>query len=154
MNGRDPLFDTHDDDEALLYNVVYCSRAADGVDKVAVDKILESAHRNNPTHGITGLLVVGGGIFFQWIEGPRDSIGHLMDNIRRDGRHHDLVELAAGEEVRERMFPNWDMELVSAQDIRDVLSDAQDTASDQRSQATLRRLIKELDSGKLAGLGT
>jgi hypothetical protein len=148
-----PYDEPHSDD-ALLYNVVYCSRAADGMSKATVDKILESAHRNNPAHGITGLLVFGGGIFFQWLEGPRESLAQLMDRIRADGRHHDVVELTSGEEVRERMFPNWDMELVSTQDIREVLCDAKDNADDTRSQATLQRLIQELDSGNLANLGT
>ncbi len=147
-------FDLPDDDseDALLYNIVYCSRAAQGVGKTAVDKILQSARRNNPAHGITGLLVFGSGVFFQWLEGPRDSVTHLMDMIRADGRHHDVVELTTGEEVRERMFPNWDMELVSAQDIRDVLSDAKQSADDVHSQKTLQRLIDELDSGKLVDL--
>ena len=77
-----------------------------------------------------------------------------MNKIRVDGRHHDVVELTTGEEVRERMFPNWDMELVSAQDIRDVLSDAKQSADDSRSQQTLQRLIEELDSGKLVDLST
>jgi len=63
-----------------------------------------------------------------------------------------VVELTTGEEVRERMFPNWDMELVSAQDIRDVLSDAKQSADDSRRQQTLQRLIEELDSGKLVDL--
>ena len=147
-------FDLPDDDseDALLYNIVYCSRAAQGVGKTAVDKILQSARRNNPAHGITGLLVFGSGVFFQWLEGPRDSVTHLMDMIRADGRHHDVVELTTGEEVRERMFPNWDMELVSAQDIRDVLCDARQSADDVHSQRTLQRLIDELDSGKLVDL--
>jgi len=65
-----------------------------------------------------------------------------------------VVELTTGEEVRERMFPNWDMELVSAQDIRDVLSDAKQSADDSHSQQTLQRLIEELDSGKLVDLST
>ncbi len=146
--------DDNDSEDALLYNIVYCSRAASGVGKAAIEKILQSAHRNNPAYGITGLLVFGGGIFFQWLEGPRDSVTDLMDKIRADGRHHDVVELTTGEEVRERMFPNWDMELVSAQDIRDVLADAKENADDGRSQQTLQRLIKELDSGKLVDLGT
>ena len=148
------FLDDDDSEDALLYNIVYCSRAAPGVGKAAVDKILQSAHRNNPAHGITGLLVFGGGIFFQWLEGPRDSVTDLMNKIRVDGRHHDVVELTTGEEVRERMFPNWDVELVSAQDIRDVLSDAKQSADDSRSQQTLQRLIEELDSGKLVDLST
>ena len=54
-----------------LYNLVYCSRATAGVDDAAVQRIVGTARRQNAIHGITGLLVFGSGIFFQWLEGPR-----------------------------------------------------------------------------------
>ena len=53
----------------LLYNTVYCSRATAGVDAAAVDRIIQTSRRWNPENGITGLLVFGSGIFFQWLEG-------------------------------------------------------------------------------------
>ena len=56
-----------DDNLPLLYHVVYCSRAAAGIDDAAVDRIIQTAHRNNPRYGITGLLVFGSHTFFQWI---------------------------------------------------------------------------------------
>ena len=37
----------------LLYNLVYSSRAADGVDDATVARIIESARRHNPRLGIT-----------------------------------------------------------------------------------------------------
>ena len=66
----------------LLYNLVYCSRATAGVDDAAVDRIIASSRRHNPARGITGLLVYGGGIFFQWLEGPRDNITELMATLK------------------------------------------------------------------------
>lgn len=51
----------------LLYNVVYCSRATPGVDDAAVAKIIATSRRWNPAQGITGMLVFGSGIFFQWL---------------------------------------------------------------------------------------
>ena len=63
--------DAESDDAApALYHFVYCSRAVDGVDGDEVDRIIASAQRNNLAHGITGVLVFGSGVFFQWIEGP------------------------------------------------------------------------------------
>ena len=115
----------------LLYNLVYCSRAAEGIDDAAVARIIETAKRCNPVQGITGLLVFGSGIFFQWLEGPRDNIMQLMTNLKKDPRHEDVVTLSAVEEVRERLFPDWDMELVTSADIRDVLLDALAEAKDQ-----------------------
>lgn len=132
-----------------LYNMVYCSRATAGVDDAAVNRIIESARRWNPTHGVTGLLVFGSGVFFQWLEGPRHGVLELMDKLKTDPRHDSIVQLSATEEVRERLFPDWDMELVTAPDIRDVLVDALDHAKDPKNADALRLLLEELDSGRL-----
>lgn len=137
----------------LLYNVVYCSRVAKGVDDAAVARIIEASHRNNPRYGITGLLVFGSGIFFQWLEGPRDNVTHLMSTLSKDSRHDTIVPLSESEEVRERVFPEWDMELVTGEDIRDVLTDALDTAEDAGNIEALRELLTQLDSGRLSDLG-
>jgi len=137
----------------LLYNLVYCSRATAGVDDAAVARIIASARRHNPVYGITGLLVFGSGIFFQWLEGSRDNVRQLMARLEKDPRHENVVTLSEGEEVRERLFPNWDMELVTAVDVRDVLLDALSTATDARNEQALNGLLEELDSGQLSGLG-
>ena len=137
----------------LLYNMVYCSRATAGVDDAAVARIIESARRFNPAQGITGLLVFGSGIFFQWLEGPRDNVTQLMATLETDPRHDNIVLISTTEEVRERLFPDWDMELVTGADIRDVLLDALNEARDENNAAALRQLLEQLDSGQLSGLG-
>ena len=134
----------------LLFNMVYCSRAAPGVDAAAVDNIIATSHRNNPRWGITGMLVFGEGIFFQWLEGPRASIMGLMDLLRGDNRHEQIIMLSEVEESRERLFPQWDMELVEADHIRDVLMDALEDDRAQHDIDALRALLAELD----ARLGT
>jgi Sensors of blue-light using FAD len=137
----------------LLHNTVYCSRATEGVNDASVAKIIEVAHRWNPAQGITGLLVFGSGVFFQWLEGPRDNVTALMDRIRSDNRHENIIQLSSGEEVRERMFPDWDMELVTGEDIRDVLVDALQNAKDPQNADALQLLLTQLDSGQLSKLG-
>jgi hypothetical protein len=137
---------------APIYQMVYCSRAAPEVDEAAVDRIIESSHRRNPPRAVTGLLVFGSGIFFQWIEGPRDKVTQLMEIIRADPRHDNVVALSESEEVRERLFPEWAMERVSTDDIRDVLLDALDTAEDPKNAEALTRMLEQLDSGELRGL--
>ena len=136
----------------LLDHLVNCSRAAAGVDDAAVERILAAARRFNPAHGITGLLVFGGGIFFQWIEGPRPAVTRLMTLIQADPRHADIVRLSELEEVRERLFTDWDMELVTTDDIRDVLLDARDSAQDPKNADALTQLLEQLDSGQLSEL--
>lgn len=148
-----PRADVPDPGLPLLYQLVYCSRASEGVDDTAVDRIVASAQRHNPERGITGLLVHGSGVFFQWIEGPRAEITHLMAILRADTRHHDIVTLTETEELRERLFPAWDMEHVAAEDIRTVLDDALTSTRDPDNIAALTRILGSLSDGELDSLG-
>ena len=62
------------------------------------------------------------------------------------------MRLSELEEVRERLFPDWDMELVTTDDIRDVLLDARDSAQDPKNADALTELLEQLDSGQLSEL--
>ena len=134
--------------EALLYSLVYCSRAADGIGDADIARILESARRRNPMLGITGVLVYGGGVFFQMLEGPRENVRRLMDLLRSDARHDGIVELTETEEMSERLFPGWDMELATTDHIRDVLLDAREDAAPGAQAVALERLLAQLDAGE------
>ncbi|WP_174298472.1 BLUF domain-containing protein [Sphingomonas bacterium] len=137
----------------MLYTYVYCSRAAEGVGDFEVSRIVESAQRSNSANGITGVLVFGSGVFFQWIEGPAAQVQKLIESLRADPRHYDFVSLDWSEEKRERLYPNWEMERVEADDIRSVLRDALGSAQDKNNIASLKRILVHLDSGQLEGLG-
>ena len=137
----------------MLYTFVYCSRAAEGVDDAEVDRLIEMAQRHNRTCGITGVLVFGSGVFFQWIEGPVAEVRKLMASLRADPRHHDIVSLDQSEEKRERLYPNWQMERVGAEDIREVLEDALESAKDEHNIAALQRILDHLATRSLESLG-
>ena len=140
----------HPPTQPLLYQVAYCSRASSDVDRAVLQRIVATAQRYNPAHGITGMRVFGSGIFFQWLEGPHEHVVALMQRLRGDPRHDTMVELSQGEEVRERLFPDWSMELVTPDHIRDVLQDALATAEDEKNTESLRLMLEHLDS---TGLG-
>lgn len=94
----------------MLVRLLYASRAVD-TSPGAIQAILETARRHNHEHGVTGILVYGGGIFMQAIEGGRQVISDLYGTIERDPRHKDLV-LLHYEEILERRFGSWTMGLV------------------------------------------
>lgn len=94
----------------MLVRLLYASRAVD-TSPAAIQTILETARRHNHEHGVTGILVYGGGIFMQAIEGGRQVISNLYGTIERDARHKDLV-LLHYEEILERRFGGWTMGLV------------------------------------------
>jgi hypothetical protein len=132
--------------ESLLFNLVYCSQASEGVENADVDTIIATSRRRNPVLGITGVLVFGGGVFFQWIEGPKAEVMGLVKLIEADPRHELFVILSTDEEVRERIFPTWDMELVGPENIQEVLQDAIETARDQKSVDALQLLLDRLQT--------
>ena len=136
-----------------IHNIVYCSRAVHDMDKEALEKIIATARHHNPRFGITGLLVFGSGIFFQWLEGPRDNVTSLFKIISADPRHSHVVLLTKEDEFRERLFPNWDMELVEAEDISAVLEDAMHEASDPQQKNTLSKMLLELKKSTLGNQG-
>lgn len=136
-----------------LETFVYCSRAAESVDDAEVSRLIEFSQRRNVARGITGVLVFGSGVFFQWIEGPPDHVKGLIANLHSDTRHYDIVTLDRSVERRERLYPNWEMELVEAEDIRAVLQDALEGADDESNRAALTRIIAQLDSEPLPSVG-
>ena len=132
-----------------IHNLVYCSRAVQKMDTEALEKIIATAKHHNPRWGITGLLVFGSGIFFQWLEGPRDNVSRLFEIIAADPRHTDVVLLTKEDDFRERLFPTWDMELVAAEDISDVLEDAMHEVSDPKQKTILFNMVQELHQREL-----
>lgn len=114
------------------------------MDESAVHAIVKSAQRRNLSRGITGVLVFRGGVFFQWIEGPPASMRRLIASLYADLRHRDLVALDNGEERRERLYPDWDMEEVQAEEMRSVLEDALASSKDDASAATLARILQHI----------
>ena len=139
--------------EPLLAMFVYCSRAAENVDDSEVDHIIKHSQRRNVARDITGVLVFGSGIFFQWIEGPPAQVEKLITSLNGDPRHYDIVPLDRSVEKRERLYPNWEMERVGADDIREVLQEALESAEDENNIAALRRILQHLDSGSLETIG-
>ena len=111
-----------------------------------MDAIIATSRRRNPVLGITGILIFGSGVFFQWIEGPKDEVMGLVKMIEADRRHEMMVILSTNEEIRERIFPTWDMELVSAENIQEVLQDALQTAQDKKSVDALQLLLDKLSA--------
>jgi len=133
----------------VLDTFVYCSRAAEGVDDTEVDRLIELSQRRNVARDITGVLVFGSGVFFQWIEGPPAQVENLIASLHGDPRHYDIVTLDRTVERRERLYPNWEMERVGADDIRAMLQEALGSAEEENKIAALRRILEHLDSGPL-----
>lgn len=145
--------DDLDPDAIMLETFVYCSLAAEGIDAAEVSRLVEFSQARNVARDITGVLVFGSGVFFQWVEGPPAEVQRLIANLQSDARHHDIVTLDRSVEMRERLYPHWEMEQVEPDDIREVLENALETAEDENNVAALQRILGHLASGPLPTVG-
>jgi len=92
----------------MLVRLIYCSRAAQGVDAEELHAILKASRANNPRDGITGVLCFSEGYFIQVLEGGRAALNRLYNRVVADPRHTE-VTLLGYEEIHERRFSGWAM---------------------------------------------
>lgn len=75
-----------------------------------------------------------------------------MSRIEKEPRHRAVVVLDSDEEVRERVFAGWDMELVGEDDVRGVLQDALRDARQPGTAQSLREMLALLAAGSFGDL--
>jgi hypothetical protein len=92
----------------MLVRCLYASRAVAPLREVLVESILEQSRRNNPRLGVTGLLCYSGDVFIQVLEGGRDAVCELFNEIVRDERHSN-VRILLFDEIPARKFGGWTM---------------------------------------------
>lgn len=91
-----------------MIRLLYISHVAPAVTDQQVQNILTSARQNNPINGITGVLVHGGGLFMQVLEGPEEKVLRQYVRILDDQRHSDARILHISP-ANSRIFEKWSM---------------------------------------------
>ncbi len=93
----------------MLVRLVYASRSASPVTDEVIGSILAQSRKNNPEHGLTGVLCLcHSNMFLQVLEGGRDEVNRIYSKVLRDDRHID-VTLLDYSEISERRFSSWRM---------------------------------------------
>lgn len=110
-----------DNDNRGLWRFFYVSRLC--ASPLLIDDLLAVSRRNNRACSITGLLVFSGGHFAQFVEGPKSSLDHLLQALRRDTRH-DRFTLQCYDTTSERRFHDWAMGCMSSPSMDEVLMHA------------------------------
>ena len=122
----------------------YCSQAQLPLEPAQLDRILEASKRNNHRDGITGLLTFSGEVFVQFLEGPPAALLGLMDRLKADPRHRNIIVLSEGAD-HERILPGWDMELVTREQAHKALRDALGEADSYEKVIGLSSLLARLE---------
>jgi len=92
----------------VLVRLLYASKVSPNFGPMDMRDILESSRRNNVEDGITGLLIMADGFFFQALEGDRKSVNATYARILKDPRHSMSVILNS-QEIDKRQFSGWSM---------------------------------------------
>lgn len=106
INGRarEPL-------AGSLYALSYVSNQTAAMDNAALLKLLGQARQRNARLGITGLLLHREDSFFQVLEGAREEVLGLFEQIARDKRHERVETLSEGP-IGAREYSDWQMAFI------------------------------------------
>ena len=98
-----------------LIQLVYRSRSL--IEGAEYDKLMATCLRNNPTRGITGVLLSHSGWFLQVLEGSAVNVNALFKVIENDQRHSDFL-LLRFLAVEARDFSDWSMASIEVDEHR------------------------------------
>lgn len=99
----------------MLYQVLYSSVAAKAIGAHELRELLGQARRHNFKRGISGVLIHFARTheFVQVLEGERADVLALMEKIRADPRHVQIV-VQYETAIRERSLAAWPMGFLAA----------------------------------------
>ena len=98
-----------------LIQLVYRSRSL--IEGVEYDKLMATCLRNNPSRGITGVLISHSGWFLQVLEGTAANVSSLFKIIENDPRHSDFLLLRFNA-LATRDFSDWSMAAITVDEQR------------------------------------
>ncbi len=96
----------------MLSNLVYRSRAVQPLSAPELHELALAAQSRNRNEAVTGLVLYDDDRFFQWLEGPTDSLERIMQSIWNDPRHTD-IEVLHTQPIAARTFGKWNMKLAA-----------------------------------------
>jgi hypothetical protein len=100
----------------VVYQIVYMSSAPEVLSTDQLSDVLDKARKRNARNGITGLLIYHDQMFFQVLEGERESVINRFSQICNDPRSNG-VSLMWNGEAESRTFPHWDMAYIRPEDL-------------------------------------
>lgn len=127
-----------------LQRLIYRSRSTIGDPLADMEDILKVSVWNNARARITGVLGHYGACYVQLLEGPAPALDSLLQQLRVDQRHTELLILDR-REVAARLFPGWSM---ARSDIFGAYAPAASVANDGRVLAL--RLVDLFRRGETA----
>ena len=92
----------------MQYQLLYISRASDNMSDDSLIDLMSTCSSFNKDNNITGMLLYINNKFIQVLEGDKNKVNELIDNIRKDSRNNDLYILRQSD-VENKEFNDWSM---------------------------------------------
>ena len=93
-------------DPNQVVELSYVSKATQDMGLSSLVSLFDFSHKWNREHDLTGVLFYENGHFAQILEGRREDVLALWENIQKDQRHKILHQIEF-DEIDQRLFPNW-----------------------------------------------
>lgn len=97
----------------MRYAIVYVSSATKDLKESEIKTILEQSVAWNNRHGLTGILLFSEGNFFQVLEGEESVIKDLFESIKKDPRHHNVLQIF-GKEIHREAYDGYKADFISS----------------------------------------
>lgn len=135
-----------------MIRLLYISQAASGITEEQVKDILKSSQRNNSATGLTGVLVHGGSLFMQLLEGPEQAVLRKYVKILDDRRHSDCRILHISP-ANDRIFEKWSMGMIESnplqfQHIAELRAHRLEADQAKTFTDAMREFVRMLNAGK------
>lgn len=135
-----------------MIRLLYVSQASARLTPKDTQAILEASRSFNPTVGITGVLVHGGGLFMQVLEEPEHAVLRIYTKLLDDKRHADcrVVQISPTDES---MFGNWSMGQIECdplgiQHVNDLMAHRLESVQVSAFTSTMRDFLRRLNAGR------
>lgn len=107
-----------------MKRIMYISTTTRKLSGEEIDEIGRRSTANNAKVGVTGMLLSAHEFFFQILEGEAAVVDRVLERIRQDVRHRDVLILKAEPQITERYFAKWSMRTVRLDETSDLILQA------------------------------
>ena len=91
-----------------MYYLIYLSSAVKPMNYDELSALLQQCRDSNRELGVTGMLLYQNGTFMQMLEGEKQVVLDLYEDIKKDERHTGFHTVLEGD-IQERNFEDWSM---------------------------------------------
>ncbi|QED36212.1 BLUF domain-containing protein [Antarcticibacterium arcticum] len=129
----------------MRYAICYVSTAKADLEKPEVENLLDYTSNFNNSHDIRGVLLYSEGNFFQILEGDKKFVLELFDQIQKDNRHHNIIQVL-GKDLKQGAFDGFKAEIVTSRNkydyelVKEYMEQVE--GLDPQTQQTVKRILE------------